>query len=218
MQRKVIKSIGEENNAGQLSVSPWLSLHLPAGGRSCPRERRSPAVRGKHPFPCDDRAVRRMSCRNKPYSDLAVASPPPMAIVLLEVLAYRGFVNRKKISVMGIQVIILKKKKILPGLHLAFLFFKHKRFVVFFFKNGLRIMSCGPDLARCFGRRRRSAAAHGAVPCWRCTVLPRPGLHGEKKPRLASARRWLLCESVAARLAFLKKSGLLLCFSALWLK
>lgn len=50
-----------------------------------------------------------------------------MAIVLLEVLAYRGFVNRK-ISMMGIQVIVFLKNKNLPGLHLAFLFISLREF------------------------------------------------------------------------------------------
>lgn len=203
MQRKVIKSPPRADPRGAVQREPLALAPPPSWRQEMPasRGRRHsppscgsaglPRYGGKHPFPCGDCAVRGMSCRKKPYSVLAVASPAPVAIVLLEVLAYRGFVNRK-ISVMGIQVIgfLKKKKKILPSLQLAFLFLSMRGLGVFL-KNSSRIMACGPDLAKRFGRRR-SAAAGRAVPCWRCAVLPRPGLRGEKKPRLASARRWLL--------------------------
>lgn len=58
-----------------------------------------------------------------------------------------------------------------------------------FLKNIMRIMTCEPEVARHFGRRRkrskrRAGAATGlSLPC--CAVLLRLGWLGEDKPRLA---------------------------------
>lgn len=57
-----------------------------------------------------------------------------------------------------------------------------------FLKNIWRIMTCEPEVARHFERRRKSskrkAAATGLfLPC--CAVLLRLGHLGEEKPRLA---------------------------------
>lgn len=85
-------------------------------------------------------------------------------------------------------------------------------------KNILRIMTCGPEVARHFGRRmrrkRKAGAATGlCLPC--CAVLVRLDWLGEEKPRLAGD---CLEKPLLHRLLFLKSQDHCSLFLALWPK